>query len=236
MSTPNFENYQIRIMNDIINFNKNKFTDIFININKNNICNIDALIIGPKGTPYENGLYFFELIFTKKYPYEPPTVFFKTIDGDVRFNPNLYANGKVCLSILGTWQGPGWKSVMTLTSILLSLQTLLHENPIINEPGQHHQLITGTESINYNNYIIYHNFRLAINEVLFNKYFSNLKNKFKKQINLHLKNNLEKIKQEFKSYKLILNNLTLERTMFSMKETFINFDSFEQNILNLKSV
>ena len=25
----------------------------------------------------------------------------------MRFNPNLYQNGKVCLSILGTWSGPG---------------------------------------------------------------------------------------------------------------------------------
>lgn len=26
--------------------------------------------------------------------------------GKVRFNPNLYNNGKVCLSLLGTWSGP----------------------------------------------------------------------------------------------------------------------------------
>ena len=26
----------------------------------------------------------------------------------VRFNPNLYNCGKVCLSLLGTWSGPGW--------------------------------------------------------------------------------------------------------------------------------
>ena len=25
--------------------------------------------------------------------------------GTVRFNPNLYQNGKVCLSLLGTWSG-----------------------------------------------------------------------------------------------------------------------------------
>ena len=26
----------------------------------------------------------------------------------VRFNPNLYSDGKVCLSLLGTWHGEGW--------------------------------------------------------------------------------------------------------------------------------
>jgi hypothetical protein len=25
-----------------------------------------------------------------------------------RLNPNLYHDGKVCLSLLGTWSGPGW--------------------------------------------------------------------------------------------------------------------------------
>ena len=50
-------------------------------------------------------------------------------------NPNLYENGKVCLSILGTWSGPGWTTACTLSSVLLSIQSLLNENPIHNEPG-----------------------------------------------------------------------------------------------------
>ena len=42
-----------------------------------------------------------------RYPFEPPKVLILTVDGRTRINPNLYANGKVCLSILGTWSGPG---------------------------------------------------------------------------------------------------------------------------------
>mmetsp|Transcript_10330 Transcript_10330/g.30927 ORF Transcript_10330/g.30927 Transcript_10330/m.30927 type:complete len:103 (-) Transcript_10330:836-1144(-) len=46
------------------------------------------------------------------YPQSPPRVRNMTTGaGRVRFNPNLYANGKVCLSILGTWKGPGWMPV-----------------------------------------------------------------------------------------------------------------------------
>ena len=33
--------------------------------------------------------------------------------GSIRFNPNLYACGKVCLSLLGTWsggQGESWNA------------------------------------------------------------------------------------------------------------------------------
>jgi hypothetical protein len=40
------------------------------------------------------------------FPNKPPQVLFKTTGGGrVNFNPNLYADGKVCLSLLGTWQG-----------------------------------------------------------------------------------------------------------------------------------
>lgn len=53
----------------------------------------------------------------------------------MRFNPNLYANGKVCLSILGTWSGPGWTSVQTMLSTLISIQSLMNPTPYHNEPG-----------------------------------------------------------------------------------------------------
>ena len=43
-----------------------------------------------------------------QYPEVPPKVQLITTGmGAVRFNPNLYNCGKVCLSLLGTWQGPG---------------------------------------------------------------------------------------------------------------------------------
>ena len=52
------------------------------------------------------------------------------------FNPNLYANGKVCLSLLGTWDGPGWvKGESTLLQVLVSIQSLiLVAEPLYNEP------------------------------------------------------------------------------------------------------
>lgn len=61
-----------------------------------------------------------------------------TNGGRTRFNPNIYAGGKVCLSILGTWRGePGeeWSSAQGLESILLSIQSLMSSNPFENEPG-----------------------------------------------------------------------------------------------------
>lgn len=54
-----------------------------------------------------------------------------------RFNPNLYAEGKVCLSLLGTWSGPGWDpAISTLSQVLVSIQSaILVDKPYYNEPS-----------------------------------------------------------------------------------------------------
>ena len=65
-----------------------------------------ALIIGPEDTPYDSGAFVFDVYFPANYPGSPPTVLLRTTGGgSVRFNPNLYNCGKVCLSLLGTWGG-----------------------------------------------------------------------------------------------------------------------------------
>ena len=79
-----------------------------------------AMIIGPVDTPYYGGFYFFEFDFPSNYPYSPPKLTYLTNNGTVRFNPNLYVGGKVCISILNTWHGDQWSSCQTITSILLT--------------------------------------------------------------------------------------------------------------------
>ena len=64
------------------------------------------MIAGPEGTPYEGGLFEFDCFMPLDYPNVPPLVHLRTTGGGrVRFNPNLYNCGKVCLSLLGTWAG-----------------------------------------------------------------------------------------------------------------------------------
>ena len=60
----------------------------------------------------------------------------------VRFNPNLYSDGKVCLSLLGTWHGEGWvppsakATGSTLLQVLVSIQSIIMvPKPFFNEPG-----------------------------------------------------------------------------------------------------
>lgn len=94
-----------------------------------------AMIIGPEETPYFGGYYFFEFNYPENYPYSPPKLSFKTNINKIRFNPNLYYSGKVCVSILNTWSGDQWSSCQSLRSVLLSLVTLLSKDPLLNEPG-----------------------------------------------------------------------------------------------------
>lgn len=96
-----------------------------------------VVIFGPKDTPYEALIFLFDIQLPCAYPREPPAVFYHSMNATERLNPNLYENGKVCLSLLGTWSGPGWDpDNSTLLQLLVSLQGLvLVDKPYYNEPG-----------------------------------------------------------------------------------------------------
>eukprot|EP00793_Prasinoderma_coloniale_P001886 PRCOL_00007249-RA len=109
-----------------------------------------AVITGPEDTPYSCGAFVFDVGFPARYPDVPPTVNLQTTGrGSVRFNPNLYNCGKVCLSLLGTWQGAEgetWsKAGSTLLQVFVSVQSLIFvPEPYFNEPG--YEGIMGTPS------------------------------------------------------------------------------------------
>jgi ubiquitin-protein ligase len=130
------------------------------------------LIIGPEGTPYQDGCFVFDMLLPPSFPTEPPKAKFMTTGGGkVRFNPNLYQDGKVCLSLLGTWHGPGWNpKESTILQVLLSLQSLvLVTDPFCNEPGheEYQKSPEGRKRIeDYNQTIIHHTVQLAILETL----------------------------------------------------------------------
>ena len=111
----------------------------FVRYDETNIDFLRALIIGSEGTPYAHGCYLFD-IFMGDYPTSPPKVNLITTGKDtVRFNPNLYANGYVCLSLLGTWSGAGcetWSAKSNITQVLVSIQSLVMSEDVYgNEPG-----------------------------------------------------------------------------------------------------
>ena len=80
------------------------------------------MITGPEGTPYENGCFEFDVYIPPEYPSSPMSVNLQTTGKHtVRFNPNLYNDGKVCLSILNTWHGRPEEKWNEKTSNLLQV-------------------------------------------------------------------------------------------------------------------
>ncbi len=109
----------------------------------------------PGPTPYSGGLFAFDIYVPDNYPQTNPKVqLITTGGGRVRFGkfwkienregalgtaisslfllcfyclgPNLSACGKVCLSLLGTWSGPGWDPKQSsLYQVLMSIQGLI---------------------------------------------------------------------------------------------------------------
>jgi ubiquitin-protein ligase len=133
-----------RLGSEIKNLSKNlpisETSSIFLRTDESNMSIMKFLIIPHPDTPYAYGCFEFDMYLPYDYPQNPPHVeIITTGGGKFRFNPNLYDNGKVCLSLLGTWSGHGgekWTPNSTILQVLLSIQSLIFcEEPYFNEPG-----------------------------------------------------------------------------------------------------
>ena len=126
------------------------------------------LIIPPLSTPYGGGCYEFDMFIPPDYPNRHPSMkFLTTGSGTVRFNPNLYNCGKICLSLLGTWSGEKWNpKISNIYQICVSILALIFvDEPYFNEPG--YQNSQGTErgikeSEKYNDNIKIQNIKYGI--------------------------------------------------------------------------
>jgi baculoviral IAP repeat-containing protein 6 len=132
-------------------------------------------VTGPEETPYDCGFFLFDAFFPSAYPACAPKVRFKTTGGGrARLNPNLYKDGKVCLSLLGTWsgaKGETWDgSCSTMAQVIVSIQSLIFVNePFFNEPGYERGIGTADgkrKSDEYNRHIMEYTLRYAILEPL----------------------------------------------------------------------
>ncbi|OVA12368.1 Ubiquitin-conjugating enzyme [Macleaya cordata] len=127
-----------RIMQEWKILEKSLPDSIYVRAYEGRIDLLRAVIIGASGTPYHDGLFFFDIQFPSDYPNKPPKVYYHSFG--YRLNPNLYQGGLVCLSLINTWRGTekeNWNpSESTVLQILLSIQALvLNAEPYFNEAG-----------------------------------------------------------------------------------------------------
>ncbi|GAB6020665.1 hypothetical protein CHUAL_003335 [Chamberlinius hualienensis] len=116
-------------------------SSVFVRCDQDRLDIMKVLITAPVDTPYANGCFEFDVYFPPDYPHSPMMINLETTGHHtVRFNPNLYNDGKVCLSILNTWHGrpeEKWNpQTSSFLQVLVSIQSLiLVPEPYFNEPG-----------------------------------------------------------------------------------------------------
>ena len=225
----------LRLAKDIRNLKKNPLHDngIYYEHDEENMLHGRAMIIGPTNTPYQYGFYLFKIEFTNNYPAEPPKLIYCTQGNNIRFHPNLYRSGKVCVSILNTWKGEQWSSCQTISTILLTIATLLDDKPLLNEPGitENHY-----DFHKFNEIITYSNFYFSIIDLFLNidekyKDFSC----FKDEIKNILKDNYKEIEKLIKDYKEKEPNIRLVKTNLYNLNCEINYTQLAKNLKKIKS-
>ena len=109
-------------------------------IDENDFFKWSVCFTGPEDTIYEGGFFKAILTFPEDFPQNPPEMKFIT----EMWHPNIYPDGKVCISIL---HPPGvdqfnelekaeerWRPVLGVEQILISVISMLNE-PNIESPA-----------------------------------------------------------------------------------------------------
>ncbi len=114
-----------RLQKEVIEMEKNPPHNCTASPVNDNLYNWEAIIFGPSGTPYENGVFKLSIHFPTEYPFKPPKTTFST----KIYHPNIDSSGSICLDILKD----RWSPALTLSKVLLSICSLL-DDPNPNDP------------------------------------------------------------------------------------------------------
>ena len=115
-----------RIKRELDEFNKDPPEGCFAGpVDKNDMFRWQATIMGPPGSPYENGIFFLNVRFPSDYPFKPPKCIFTTRI----YHPNIDRDGLITLDIL--WDQ--WSPALSISKVLYTIRSLL-KNPNPDDP------------------------------------------------------------------------------------------------------
>ncbi|CAD5175524.1 constitutive photomorphogenesis protein 10-like isoform X1 [Musa acuminata AAA Group] len=110
-----------RIKKEMLELNADPPADCSAGPKGDNLYHWVSTIIGPQGTPYEDGIFFLDIVFPCDYPFKPPKVTFKTRI----YHCNVDSVGDLNLDILKD----AWSPAMTISKVLLAIRSII-TNPV----------------------------------------------------------------------------------------------------------
>ncbi|EGC33805.1 hypothetical protein DICPUDRAFT_154070 [Dictyostelium purpureum] len=106
-----------RVLKELKDLTSNPLEDITLLPSEEDLTNIEAVVVGPAGTPYENGYFKAKLILSPDFPKVPPKANFIT----KIFHPNVSKKGEICVNTLKK----DWSEDLGIKHILLTIKCLL---------------------------------------------------------------------------------------------------------------
>ena len=114
-----------RLNKELLDIHKTPPANCSAGVIEDDIYHWQATIMGPTGSPYENGIFYLNIEFPMDYPFKPPKVSFIT----KIYHCNINSGGNICLDILKEQ----WSPALTISKVLLSICSLMDDqNP--NDP------------------------------------------------------------------------------------------------------
>ena len=111
-----------RILNEVADLTRSPPEGVKIIPVEDDLSEVQAIISGPEGTPFEGGVFRIKLRFGAEFPQAPPKGYFLTRI----FHPNVSNNGDICVNTLKR----DWKEDLGLRHVLVVIKCLLiHPNP-----------------------------------------------------------------------------------------------------------
>lgn len=118
----------------LVELNKNPIELVSVGLtDDSDLYSWDLLVMGPDETLFEGGFFKARLVFPSDFPNMPPTMTFIS----EMWHPNIYPDGRVCISIL---HPPGedamnsqesaderWRPILGVEQILLSVISMLSD-------------------------------------------------------------------------------------------------------------
>jgi len=124
-----------RIARELQSMNQNPPENVSAGPKGDDLYRWTATIVGPKGTPYDGGVFMLDVEFPVDYPFKPPKCTFSTRI----YHPNINKNGSICLDILKDQ----WSPALTIGAVLLSICSLLNDpnpnDPLVPEIAQQYK-------------------------------------------------------------------------------------------------